>query len=173
MPTALTLVLVSLLSFPGLAAHAAGVVTQSGAAARALTVVSSGPTGEIAALADASEIRIVFSEPMVTLGRIPAAVRPPFVHIAPAAAGSFRWSGTTILIFTPDPKKPLPFATRYEVTVDAGAAAVSGRTLASAVHVQLHHADGEAAGDALVSPRRSRRRADGDAPALQSARSRR
>ena len=34
-----------------------------------------------------------------------------------------------IFIFTPDAKTPLPYATRYDVTVDATAAAVSGRTL--------------------------------------------
>ena len=83
----------------------------------------------MASLAEANEIRIVFSEPMVALGRIPAVVRPPFVTITPAIPGAFRWSGTTILIFTPDAKTPLPFATRYDVTVDATATAVSGRTL--------------------------------------------
>ena len=92
-------------------------------------MVSAGPSGEVASLAEANEIRIVFSEPMVSLGRIPAVVRPPYVTIAPAIPGAFRWSGTTILIFTPDAKTPLPFATRYDVTVDATAAAVSGRTL--------------------------------------------
>ena len=92
-------------------------------------MVSAGPTGEVASLAEANEIRIVFSEPMVALGRIPSVVRPPYVTIAPAIPGAFRWSGTTILIFTPDAKTPLPYATRYDVTVDATAAAVSGRTL--------------------------------------------
>jgi len=101
------------------------------APARALTVVSANPTGEVQNLAEANEIRIVFSEPMVTLGKIPAVVRPPYVRITPAIAGSFRWSGTTILIFTPDAKPPLPFATRYEVTLDPTATAVSGRTLAA------------------------------------------
>jgi uncharacterized protein YfaS (alpha-2-macroglobulin family) len=107
---------------------------QSGAQAppggRDLTIVSAGPEGEIASLAEANEIRIVFSEPMVTLGRIPAVVRAPYVRIAPAIDGTFRWSGTTILIFTPNPKQPLPFATEFEVTVDASATAVSGRKLA-------------------------------------------
>ena len=37
----------------------------------ALTVVQSGPTNEIQNLREANEIRIVFSEPMVVLGRIP------------------------------------------------------------------------------------------------------
>ncbi len=116
----LVFVAVSLLTVP---------LTAQTPAARPLTIVSAGPTDEIASLAEANEIRIVFSEPMVTLGRIPAVVRAPFVHIVPAMAGTFRWSGTTILIFTPDRTKPLPFATRYEVTVDASATAVSGRKL--------------------------------------------
>src|SRR5262245_32123646 len=98
-----------------------------------LTVVNTGPQGPLDQLAQANEIRIVFSEPMVTLGRIPDRVTAPFVRITPAIEGTFRWSGTTILIFTPDPKRPLPFATTYEVVVDTGAAAVSGRTLARPV----------------------------------------
>jgi hypothetical protein len=95
-----------------------------------LTVVNSGPQGPLDQLAQANEIRIVFSEPMVTLGRIPDRVTAPFVRITPAIEGMFRWSGTTILIFTPDPKRPLPYATAYTVTVDTSATAVSGRRLA-------------------------------------------
>lgn len=94
-----------------------------------LTVVSSGPTGEISSLQQANEIRVVFSEPMVLLGRIPQPVTAPFVTIRPAISGSFRWSGTTILIFTPDPARKLPYATQYEGTVDTTAVAVSGRRL--------------------------------------------
>ena len=97
---------------------------------RPLTVVSAGPTGEAAGLAEANEVRVVFSEPMVTLGRIPDPVRAPFFRISPALNGTFRWSGTTILIFTPNPRQPLPFATKYDVVIDAGAVAVSGRKLA-------------------------------------------
>src|SRR5437588_11162354 len=97
----------------------------------ALTVVQSGPTGEIASLGESKEIRIVFSEPMVVLGRIPDPVTAPFVTIRPAISGTFRWSGTTILIFTPDPSRKLPFATQYEVSIDPTATAVSGRRLAA------------------------------------------
>src|SRR5262249_31045249 len=79
----------------------------------ALTVVQSGPTNEIQNLREANEIRIVFSEPMVVLGRIPDPVTAPFVTIRPAIQGTFRWSGTTILIFTPDPSAKLPNATQY------------------------------------------------------------
>ncbi len=97
-----------------------------------LTVVSAGPTGETGSLEEANEIRIVFSEPMVALGRIPQPVTAPFVTMTPGIpGGTFRWSGTTILIYTPDPKRKLPFATRFSVTVDPSAAAVSGRRLAT------------------------------------------
>ena len=123
---ALGVCLVALVAVPPVAAQ-----TPAGAG-RSLSVVSAGPTGEVASLAEANEIRIVFSEPMVSLGRIPSVIRPPYVTITPAIPGAFRWSGTTILIFTPDAKTPLPYATRYDVTVDATAAAVSGRALGEA-----------------------------------------
>ena len=96
-----------------------------------LTIVNAGPIGEIGRLQDANEIRVIFSEPMVPLGRIPSNPTPPWIQIAPAIKGAYRWSGTTILIFTPDPASPLPNATAYTVTVDGSAAAVSGRTLGS------------------------------------------
>ncbi|HEY7057201.1 MAG TPA: MG2 domain-containing protein, partial [Vicinamibacterales bacterium] len=92
-----------------------------------LRIVSSGPTGEIATVEEANEIRVVFSEPMVPLGRVPEKPVPPFFHIAPAVAGSFRWSGTTVLIFTPTRK--LPLATKYNVTIDPSTASASGRRL--------------------------------------------
>ena len=92
-----------------------------------LRIVSAGPTGEVASIEEANEIRVVFSESMVTLGRVPSALRVPFFHIAPAVAGTFRWSGASVLVFTP--AKRLPLATRYEITIDASAASISGRTL--------------------------------------------
>ena len=110
---------------------AAGVPSVATAQSAALTIVSSGPQGELKNREDANEIRIVFSEPMVAVGRIPDKVTAPFVKISPAIAGTFRWSGSTILIFTP--QQPLPFATSYQVTVDTSATAVSGRKLAKQV----------------------------------------
>ncbi len=97
----------------------------------ALTVLRAGPTGELSELDQANEIRMVFSEPMVALGRIPPRVEAPFVRIEPAIRGTFRWSGTTILIFTPDPTAPLPYATPFTVTIDRTARAASGRTLSA------------------------------------------
>ena len=98
-------------------------------AADTLTIIKAGPVGEIATLAEANEIRVVFSEPMIVLGKIPKGLVVPWFHVAPAIKGTYRWSGTTTLIFTPDPKTPLPFATQYEVTIDADTKAVSGHTL--------------------------------------------
>jgi len=100
-------------------------------AAEKLTIVKAGPVGEVAKLAEANEVRVVFSEPMVVVGKIPKALTVPWFHIEPAVKGTFRWSGTTTLIFTP---APLPFATKYEVTIDADAKAVSGKTLGKSHH---------------------------------------
>jgi alpha-2-macroglobulin len=111
-----------------------GVPASSGAQnpppAGTLAVVSAGPDGEVAELANANEVRVVFSEPMVELGRIPSPVTAPFFKMTPAVPGTFRWSGTTILVFTPEPKRGLRYATRYEVTIAASAQAQSGRRLA-------------------------------------------
>jgi uncharacterized protein YfaS (alpha-2-macroglobulin family) len=101
------------------------VATQSAS----LRVVSAGPTGEINQLQDANEIRIIFSEPMVALGRVPSNPTPPWIRITPAIAGTYRWSGTTVLIFTPDPSRPLPYSSRYTVSVDRTATSDAGRTL--------------------------------------------
>jgi alpha-2-macroglobulin len=103
------------------------LVATAATAADTLRVISAGPAGEVASLAEANEVRVVFSEPMVVVGRIPATVTAPFFHIEPAVKGGFRWSGTTTLIFTPAEK--LPFATTYQVTVDPTAKSVGGNTL--------------------------------------------
>jgi uncharacterized protein YfaS (alpha-2-macroglobulin family) len=103
------------------------LLASSLSAANGLRVVSAGPVGETATIAEANEIRVVFSEPMVVLGRIPQPVTAPFFRIEPAVKGTFRWSGTTTLIFTPD--APLPFATEFNVTIDKSAKSVAGNTL--------------------------------------------
>ena len=67
-----------------------------------LTILSTNPTGEIGQLADADQIRVVFSEPMVAIGTVPSETPPSWIHVAPAVPGSFYWSGTKTLIFSPD-----------------------------------------------------------------------
>ncbi|MEO8383364.1 MAG: alpha-2-macroglobulin family protein [Acidobacteriota bacterium] len=96
-------------------------------AANTLRVISAGPVGETATLAEANEIRVVFTEPMVSLGKLPQTVTAPFFKISPAVKGKFRWSGTTTLIFTPDAQ--LPYATEYTVTVDRSAKSINDNTL--------------------------------------------
>ena len=83
---------------------------QTPSAASAAHVASAGPNGEIATIEEANEIRVVFSEPMVPIARVQADLRPAYFHITPNVNGSFRWSWTTILIFTPT--RRLPFATK-------------------------------------------------------------
>ncbi|MGZ8867210.1 MAG: alpha-2-macroglobulin family protein, partial [Thermoanaerobaculia bacterium] len=95
-------------------------------AADSLRVVSAGPAGEVASMAETNEVRVVFSEPMVVVGRIPSPVTAPFFKIDPAVRGTFRWSGTTTLIFTPE---PLPWAREFTVTIDRSARSVEGNTL--------------------------------------------
>ena len=68
-------------------ADAGGPAAQQPTAGQ-LTVVSTGPADEVANLAEANEVRVVFSEPMVTLGRIPDPVRPPFFRITPSVRGT-------------------------------------------------------------------------------------
>src|SRR6266571_2483177 len=63
------------------------------AGAAELAVTQAGPVGEIAKLEEANEIRVVFSEPMVALGRIPETAAAPFFRIKPEIPGRFRWSG--------------------------------------------------------------------------------
>jgi len=82
-----------------------------------LTVLRAGPVGELNELAEANEVRVVFSEPMVVVGKIPKNLTIPWFHITPVVKGTFRWSGTTTLIFTPD--QPLPYATKFDVSVEA------------------------------------------------------
>jgi hypothetical protein len=74
-----------------------------------LRVLSATPTGELNQLSEANEVRVIFSEPMVALGRVPSNPTPAWIHITPVVKGLVRWSGTSVLVFTPDPSA-LPMA---------------------------------------------------------------
>src|SRR5258708_4749775 len=86
----------------------------------------------MAQLYEANEIRVIVSEQMVPHGRIPKVVAVPWFHVAPEVAGKFRWAGTTTAVYTTS--KKVRFATKYEVMVDAAAAAVSGHALGRTYH---------------------------------------
>ena len=96
--------------------------------APALSIVSSTPDGPLDRLADADQVRIVFSEPMVGVDAR-AVGQPAWLRMVPAAPGTFYWSGTRTLVFSPAPQ--LPFATRFTVRVDSSAESTSGRRLTS------------------------------------------
>src|SRR5262249_49361758 len=74
------------------------------------------PIGELGSLAEGNEVRVVFSAPMVAVGKVPKNLTIPWFHITPAVKGTFRWSGTTTLIFTPE---QLPYATKYDGSIHA------------------------------------------------------
>jgi hypothetical protein len=98
---------------------------------RVLTVVSHAPVGEVAQLADANDVRVMFSEPMIAIGGAAVTGQPLWITITPAIGGHWFWSGTRTLIFSPDPDTPFPYATRYTVRIDASATSVAGHALGS------------------------------------------
>ena len=108
-----------------------GLALAADAPPAGLSVAKAGPTGEVSSLASANEVRVVFSDAMVALGRIPEVVQAPYFKIVPPVPGRFRWSGTKLLIFTPAKGTTLPFGTKYTVTIDATAASMDGKKLAA------------------------------------------
>ena len=90
------------------------------------------PQGEVSA---ESEVRIRFSEPMVPVAQIGTAAIPP-ATIAPAAAGTWRWLDSRVLVFATSAAR-FPAATEVVVTVPAGVRAVSGAVLADPVEARF------------------------------------
>lgn len=109
------------------AALALSTAAATSAAEPLLSVTQAGPEGECSTIEQANEVRIQFSEPMVALGAAAGAADIRFVKFTPDIEGEFHWSGTRLLIFKP--AVLLPYATRYTVTVDTTAMAVSGHRL--------------------------------------------
>jgi uncharacterized protein YfaS (alpha-2-macroglobulin family) len=140
----------------------------------ALRILSVGPTGDLADLADADELRIVFSDPMIAIGSVPSGAPPAWIHITPQPAGSFYWTGTKTLQFSPASESPLPYATRYVVRVDAGATSLDGRALGAPYEFSFttptvrllgadwYRKDGRADSPAIVALRFNQRVRPGD-----------
>jgi uncharacterized protein YfaS (alpha-2-macroglobulin family) len=139
MPTALLAVLVAVVScLPGARApevtptrtlELAGEPSPS-TPSHAFAVVFASPTGT---QVEASEVTIVFNRAMHPFEIAGQESKPPATLVMRGAdrtpAGSWRWMGTSALVFAPDPA--LPAATEFVVTVPAGTRAMSGETLAS------------------------------------------
>jgi uncharacterized protein YfaS (alpha-2-macroglobulin family) len=114
-----------------------------------LHLVLASPKGQLRLVTKSTELRWVFDRPIIALSTIDqrtqtrpadgttstiaalAAVDPSkYVHIEPAIEGSFRWSSTRVLVFTP--AKKLPASTHFDVTL-SGVTALDGTTLAAPV----------------------------------------
>jgi alpha-2-macroglobulin len=105
-----------------------GVLAVAGEAAdakaeRAFGVVFGSPRGETT---DPSEISIVFNRPMRPLDLAGDETAPP-VRIMPAVKGTWRWVGTSAVVFQPDGH--LPRSTDFRVQVPAGTRALDGSVL--------------------------------------------
>jgi alpha-2-macroglobulin len=85
---------------------------------RPVEVVLASPRGELSQLDQAQSIVIGFNQPMVPLRPVSTDLNVDFVDISPKVEGRFRWKGTATLVF--EPKAPLPYASRYKVTVKKG-----------------------------------------------------
>ena len=99
----------------------------------AFAVVFASPKGT---QVEASEVTIVFNRPMHPFEIAGQESAPPASLVVrgtdKAPPGSWRWMGTSALVFAP--RTHLPAATEYTVTVPAGTRAMSGDVL-SAPHV--------------------------------------
>ncbi len=114
----------NLLNAVGLAACLAAAAP----AVAALEVVSATPQGALAG-GELGRIQIVFSAPVVPLAQVEVAdTAPPWLNLTPPLPARWRWAGTAELVG--EPLAPLPYATRYQVTVGTDLKSVSGESLA-------------------------------------------
>jgi uncharacterized protein YfaS (alpha-2-macroglobulin family) len=112
-----------------------GVEGAGTTSSRPFAVVFGGPHGQTV---DPSEISIVFNRPMRPLELAGEESAPPaslFIKGGGAPKGSWRWLGTSALIFAPDAR--LPRATEFVVTVPAGTKALDGSALKEAYTFEL------------------------------------
>ncbi|HZU82161.1 MAG TPA: Ig-like domain-containing protein, partial [Polyangiaceae bacterium] len=97
---------------------------------KAFAVVFASPRGT---QVEASEVTLVFNRSMHPFEIAGQESAPPASIVARGGdrppPGSWRWMGTSALVFAPDPA--LAAATEYVVTVPAGTKAMSGETLAA------------------------------------------
>ena len=105
----------------------AGLVAATAPAAEHLTIAHASPQG-VVEVGQPPRVQIVFSQPVGALapteiGEAP----PPWLNISPPLPARWRWAGTAELVG--EPLVPLPFATRYQVTIGPGLTAVTGERL--------------------------------------------
>lgn len=90
-----------------------------------ITFVS--PKGRTGSPDDSGSLVIMFSHPMIPLEAIDERKDPDFIHISPRVKGDFHWLNPKTLTFIP--RKRLPYATEFQVTVAEGTQSFQGRCL--------------------------------------------
>ncbi|HTY07891.1 MAG TPA: MG2 domain-containing protein, partial [Candidatus Edwardsbacteria bacterium] len=93
-----------------------------------LQVLAKTPVGPVAAINQAMDITVTFSQPMAPLEALPEGGGSGPLSIAPPVRGKYRWNGPSTLVFTP--RDTLTYATAYTLTVPAGTKSLSGAALA-------------------------------------------
>jgi len=92
-----------------------------------LAILHAGPQGKTAAPRESDEIVVVFDHAMAPLAERPFDDRTAVFSVEPSVEGAFRWMGTRTVAFIP--KKLLPRATAFKVTIPAGTRSLDGFTL--------------------------------------------
>jgi alpha-2-macroglobulin len=93
-----------------------------------LTIVAARPRGVAG-----NDVRptLTFSRPVMALGTVEAqSAAPAPAQLSPSVPGEWRWLGSASVEFVP--REPLPFSTRFSVTVPAGLKSVDGSALTEA-----------------------------------------
>lgn len=96
---------------------------------RPLEVVLASPQGVTAKPEDYQAITVVFNQPLKALTAEAPPIAQPFT-LEPKVEGRFRWKGTATVSF--EPQSPLPYGTKFKVTVPAGLKSPGGNELKSA-----------------------------------------
>ncbi len=95
-------------------------------------VVFAGPQGEVG---PGAQLTLVFNRPLRAL-ELAGDETIPDIRMSPALPGRWQWVGTSALTFAPEQGR-LPLATRIEVTVPAGLAALDGAKLSEPFRFEL------------------------------------
>ncbi|MDI6792702.1 MAG: MG2 domain-containing protein [bacterium] len=92
-----------------------------------LKVLSASPEGGTESIQEIDAITVTFSKPMTALKALPEDSGEGPLLLTPPLTGKYRWLGTNTLCF--QPRARLPLATRFIVTIPAGARSILGDSL--------------------------------------------
>jgi alpha-2-macroglobulin len=90
-------------------------------------VISAFPQGTVTSPDQTNAIVVMFSKPMVPLQAVQDDRTEGPIVFEPEIRGTYRWLGTTTLVFTPSER--LPFGTHYRAVIPSGTRAYDGSAL--------------------------------------------